>query len=275
MNFSPAGLAPAILAGLIVFGPILHGQENGTSRSQGPAVSLQKQIDELKEGQVRLLSELAEIKQLLLEKPARVDYPARSAAPGAISINVQGEPFRGDRRARVAIMEYSDFDCSFCAKYAQEVYPQIEKEYIQPGRIKYFFRDLPGPGETNALLKARAARCAGDQGKFWEMHDRLFATQTDPAGQDLAAQARWLGLDAEKFSACLTTDRYLENIRLSIAGAKRIGIHGTPAFLIGPVSEDGGFMNTTNVLVGGESIAPLKAALDALLASPASAPPGR
>jgi len=257
--------AIVMLFSLIVSGPSLFAQDNKKTDAQQATPSIQQQIDQLKEGQERMLREIAEIKRLVSEKPSRVDMPAKPAASNPVPVNVHGEPFRGDGRARFAIMEYSDFECSFCAKYVREIYPRIDKDYIHSGKIKYFFRDLPGPGDTNALLKARAARCAGEQGKFWEMHDRLFATQTEPVGQNLASHAETLGLDAEKFSACLASGRYSDNIGMSVAGARRIGVFGTPAFLIGTVSEDGDFMRVTKILVGGESFETLKSSLDELL----------
>ena len=242
-------------------------QDNAKPETPKTSVSVQDQINALKQGQEQILKELGEIKKLLQERPGRVDYAAKPTTPNVISLNVHGEPFRGDRRARVAILEYSDFDCSYCAKYALEIFPKIDKDYIQSGKIKYFFRDLPAPGETNALLKARAARCAGEQGKFWEMHDRLFATQTEHAGPNLTSHAQALALDTEKFDACLASGRYSDNIRMSVAGARRAGLYGTPAFLIGTVSEDGDFVLATKVLVGGESFETLRSGLDEILAA--------
>jgi protein-disulfide isomerase len=253
------------LAAPLFSAPLLLAQETPRLGVQQPS-SIQQQIDELKAGQERMFRELAEIKRLLQEKTIETNPAARPAVSNVISVNVHGELFRGSGKARVGIIEYSDFDCSFCGRYVREIYPQIDRDYIQPGRIKYFFRDLPAPGETNAMLKARAARCAGEQGKFWELHDRLFATQSEPSGADMPSHAKALGLDVENFNACLISSRYADNIRLSIAGAKRIGIFGTPAFLIGTVSEDGNFMKVSKLLVGGESLDPIKKALDELLA---------
>src|SRR5260221_459521 len=87
------------------------------------------------------------------------------------SAPVHGEPFRSDAHARVAIIEYSDFECPLCRQFARDVYPLIDAAYIHSGKVKYFFRDLPLPMHPHALPAARAARCAGEQGKFWEMHD--------------------------------------------------------------------------------------------------------
>jgi len=167
----------------------------------------------------------------------------------------------------VGMVEYSDFDCSFCAKYANDIYPQIDNEYIQTGKIRYFFRDLPPPGDTNALFKARLARCAGEQGKLWEMHALLFKTPATPVEQNVVAQGQALGLDMQKLNECLSSGKYEENIQRSASSAARLGIVGTPAFLLGTVSEDGDFLRATNVLVGAESYTTLKSILDNLLGS--------
>jgi len=224
---------------------------------------IQRQLDDLKEGQQRILQELEGIKRLLQEKPP--GSSATATAPKIISINVHGEPFRGDRGARVAIMEYSDFECSYCAKYVHEVYPAIEKDYLKSGKVKYFFRDLPASEHPNAMAAAQAARCAADQGKFWEMHDLLFAAQGTLAQSNLLANAKALGLDSEQFSKCLSSGFYSGSIRLSISGAKALGIYGTPAFVLGTLNEDGDVLRVTKVLVGGESDAALRPALDELL----------
>ncbi len=236
---------------------------------QKPSPTIQQQLDELKAGQERLLKEVEELKKLLQDNPARIDFGSKPTAPQISSINVYGEPFRGTNTARVAIIEYSDFNCPFCGRYAREIFPRVDADFVQAGKVRYFFRDLPEPNETNAWFKARAARCAGDQGKFWEMHDRLFAAQ-ESSGQEVSALAQTLGLDAEKFNECLSTEKYLPNIQRSAAGARRMGIFGTPAFLIGTLSEDGGFVTVKKVLVGAETYDSIKTVLDELLAPPAN-----
>ncbi len=99
----------------------------------------------------------------------------------------------------MAILEYSDFDCSFCAKYATEIFPLIDQAYLQSGQVNYYFRDLPGPAHLNALSKARVARCAGEQDQFWGgAHDRLFRDQSPFDGPGMTAFAKALGLDWDR-----------------------------------------------------------------------------
>jgi protein-disulfide isomerase len=228
------------------------------------SLPLQKQVDELKQGQEQLRKEIEEIKRLLQEKPTRTDFGVRPAGPNVTSANVHGEPFRGTNTAKIAIIEYSDFACSFCGRYARNIFPRLDEDYVKTGKVKYFFRVLPEPNDTNAWFKARAARCAGDEGKFWEMHDLLFSSQS-AKGQEVVDLAQTLGLDMEKFNACLSSEKYLVNIQRSAAGAKQMGLYGTPAFLIGMVTDDGDFVRVKKVLIGAESYDSVKSVLDGLL----------
>ena len=110
-----------------------------------PSHSVQQQLDELRAGQQRLFHELAEIKKLLrdsslrTDSPARTDFAPKPAPPNVAMVNVFGEPFRGTNSARAAIIEYSDFNCSFCGRYARNIFPRVDAEYVQAGKVRYFF----------------------------------------------------------------------------------------------------------------------------------------
>lgn len=229
-----------------------------------PERRLQAQIEELKRGQEQLRKDLAEIKALL---QTRAETPAARMPPPTVSLNVHGEPFRGSALARVAILEYSDFDCSYCARYAKEIYPLLDHAYVQAGKVKYFFRDLPGPEHPNALFKARVARCAGEQDRFWEAHDRLFRDQRPFDGPGLAAFGQALGLEDAAFQACIGSDRYTEAIQRSADLAQNMRINGTPAFLVGVLSDDGNVLRASKIFLGAESFEAFKAVLDELLKS--------
>ena len=240
-------------------------QEPTQHASEPAAPSVQQQLDELRAGQDRLRQELDELKGLLQERMLRTNS-TKPAVPEVSSVNVRGEPFRGTNTARVAVIEYSDFGCSFCGRYAREIFPRLDEDYIKPGKLRYYFRDLPEPKETNSWFKARAARCAGDQGKFWELHDLLFNAPSATA-KDVTALAQTIGLDTEKFNQCLLSEKYLINIQRSVAGAKKMGLFGTPAFFIGSLSDDGDFVVVKKVLIGAERYESIKNVLDELMAA--------
>lgn len=235
---------------------------------QATAESLQRQIEELRQGQKLLLDELRELKELVRAGPERREVAAIAEPQPVITQNVRGEPFRGNASARVAIIEYSDFNCSFCANYATNVFPQIQRDFVATGKVRYLFRDLPERGDPDSMAKAQAARCAWEQGKFWEMHDRLFASPepllNDEAAADRHAEA--LGMDAAKFKACLKSGRHAAAIRRVSTDAQRFGLHGTPSFLIGKTSEDGNVVWATKTALGAESYETIRTNLEEFFA---------
>lgn len=223
--------------------------------------SVQEQIDDLRKTQEQILKQLDEIKALLKQRPTT------ETKPTFLSINVHGEPFRGSANARVAILQYSDFDCPYCADFATNILPKITANYVDTGKVKLFFRDLPLPEHPNAPFKAKLARCAGEQGKFWEMHDYLFAHQQPMNEADLPNLAKAIGLDLNNFAACLGGNKYDVAIQRSAISAERLHVDGTPAFLIGTLSEDGSFLKASQATFGAQSYAVFQTKLDELLAT--------
>jgi protein-disulfide isomerase len=138
-------------------------------------------------------------------------------------------PLRGGRAPKVTIVEFSDFECPFCAR----VSPTLDKLLAQYGEdLALAFRHNPLPFHPHARAAAQAAEAARAQGKFWEMHDRLFADPQHLARADLDARARALGLDMTKFAAALDGDADKARIERDIAEAERFGANGTPSFFI-------------------------------------------
>jgi len=144
--------------------------------------------------------------------------------------------------------------------------PQIEKEYVETGKIKHVFMDFPLPMHSNAMKASEAGLCAGDQGKFWEMHDKLFANQQALKQEDLVKHAEALGLDTAKFKECLDSGKHAGDIKKSITEGQKAGISGTPAFLIGYIEPDGN-VRATKKVVGAQPYASFKAAIDELLSA--------
>ncbi len=145
--------------------------------------------------------------------------------------------------------------------------PQIEKQYIQTGKVKYVLRDFPIEAiHKHAFKAAEAARCAGEQGKFWEMHDRIFANQKslDPTG--LTDNAHALGLDMTQFQPCLDSGKYAALVRKDLADANQAGVHGTPAFFLGLTDpNDPKKFRATTQIRGAEGYSGFQANIDGLL----------
>jgi len=235
----------------------IHAQEEMKTQNLLILQNLQAQ-------QQQIISELNDIKQLLAANAGVRPAPQPPAPPSKLS--TQEQSFRGESGATVAIVEYADFECPYCGQYEHDVYPQLSKDYIQTGKVKYFFRDLPLPMHPRAMGAARAARCAGEQGKFWEMHDSLFAKQNAIRDVDMPGRAQELGLDTAKFSECLSSDRYTDEINKSAAEAQKLGIGGTPTFFVGKVDPNGDVTNLKTI-IGTRPYEAFKSAIDDALAS--------
>ena len=146
--------------------------------------------------------------------------------------------------------------------------PQIEKDYIQTGKLKYVFSDLPLESIHKQAFKAHeAANCAGDQGKYWEMHNQLFANQRKMRRKDLSAYAKAIGLNLSGFEGCLDSGTHAKEIRKDIAAGVNVGIRGTPTFLLGYTESDPSKVKAVKMLRGAQPYPQFKQAIDELLAS--------
>jgi len=147
-----------------------------------------------------------------------------------VAVATNGAPVRGDKRAPVTLVEFSDFHCPFC-KRVQPMLTALLDRY--PGKVKLVFRDFPLVQlHPQAPRAAEAARCAQDQGKFWEYHDVLFVQAPRAGDDDLKQYAADVELDRERFAGCLSENVYREAVQRDIEEATKLGLDGTPAFFI-------------------------------------------
>jgi protein-disulfide isomerase len=192
---------------------------------------------------------------------------ASARDPRDVSFKLDEGQYVGDKAARVAVVEFSDFQCPYCGRFARETWPQIRNEYINTGKIRYGFRDFPMVSiHPNAMRAAAAAECAAEQGKYWEMHDRLFANPDSLSDSDLARHAAELGLEATTFKGRMDNGKNQEKIQKGMGEALKAGGGGTPTFFIGTVDSEGTFKPAT-VITGAQTFAIFKQALDTALAS--------
>ena len=152
--------------------------------------------------------------------------------PPRMSADLSGAPFRGPEDAPVTIVEFSDFQCPFCRR-VQPTLAKLQDKYGE--KVRWSFKDLPLINiHPQAVKAAEAARCAGDQGKFWEFRAAIFE-QNQVNRSVLDQTAEQLELDQEKFSACLDADTYADAVHADLKEAESLGLSGTPAFLINGV----------------------------------------
>jgi len=149
-------------------------------------------------------------------------------------------PSRGAADAKIVMVEFSDYECPFCGRFVRDSYPSIDREFIKPGKVRHVFRAFPLEAiHKNAFKAHEAAACAGDQGKYWPMHDQLFANQRALTAADLTQHARTVGLDLTAFSKCLDSGKMTARVRKDLDAGTEVGVQGTPLFLIGTVAADG------------------------------------
>ena len=158
-----------------------------------------------------------------------------------IKISVDDDPIIGSPNAPITIIEFSDFQCPFCARFHIQTLPAIMNEYVNDGKVKLVFRDFPIQSiHPNAVPASVAAECANEQGKFKEMHDILFEKQNEWSKKNTEnviilfnQYASKLGLEEKKFDSCLKNGKYIEEIQKDLNDGRTYGISGTPGFFIG------------------------------------------
>jgi protein-disulfide isomerase len=144
----------------------------------------------------------------------------------------EDDRIRGDQQAPVTLLEYSDFTCGFCEKFFEETWPLLNSEYIQTGKLRLIYRDFPRAVSGPSVDTAMAARCAGEQGQYWSMHDRLFSSSRKFSSDQLQQQAEDLRLNVRQFSECVQEERYMESIYRDRMEGGSIGVRGTPHFIL-------------------------------------------
>lgn len=163
---------------------------------------------------------------------------------------VDDDSVKGDDDAPVTIIEFSDFECPFCGAYYgsndelianfksrdptwEPAYPKIMEEYVETGKVKYVMRDFPLSFHANAQKAAEAAECAGEQDKYWEMHDILFENQEDLSVESLKEYAEEIdGIDTEEFEACLDDGDMTNEVKQDFSDGQAAGVGGTPSFFV-------------------------------------------
>ena len=181
-------------------------------------------------------NEIAKLELKILEKQLPTKQPNIP-----LKISADNDPIIGNPNAPITIIEFSDFQCPFCAKFHIQTLPLIMNEYINKGQVKLVFRDFPIQSiHPNALPASVAAECANEQGKFKEMHDKLFEKQNEWSNQTtdnviitFNQYAFEMGLEEKRFEDCLKNGKYIEEIQKDLDDGRTYGISGTPGFFVG------------------------------------------
>lgn len=166
---------------------------------------------------------------------SRGDAPARVIVHG---VNLTGVGYDlGDPTAPIVMVEFSDFGCPYCAQHALQAFPSLRSEFIETGKVFYKYVPFVIGMFPNGERAVRAAECAGEQGRFWAMHDSVYANQNawkrgSEPDRVLGALARQTVPDAARWQSCYAADRRADRTRLANAGAARLGVRATPTFFV-------------------------------------------
>ena len=251
----------------LLFAALLTSLGSGCIAASAQTADILQEIDELKQGQHAIQKELEEIKALLEKIAAQ---PARPSPSGPVIKDVEFEigdnPVKGSSSAKLILVEFTDYECPFCGRYVRDTFPHILNQYIDRDLIQYTVIDLPLPMHPNAEKAAEASHCAGEQGKFWEIHELMMSKQESLG--DLSSYAASLNLDVQKFNDCVSTWKYTGAVNRNIALAQKLGINAVPGFIIGRVDpSNSGKVTGLSKIQGAMPFASFQAELNAALAS--------
>lgn len=190
---------------------------------------------------------------------------------GPVTVSVDDDPFLGNPDAPVTMIDFSDYECPFCKRHVDQSFDQIKTEYIDTGKLKYVYRDLPlsfhDPLATQQAIAANCAREQGNDETYFAYHDEIFArTSSNGNGMpkdELYSIASDLGLDESSFKECLDSEKYKDEIQADIVDASAAGASATPTFFIGK-STDSGAIEGQQV-VGAQPFSVIKSTIDSML----------
>lgn len=233
-----------------------NGQQPSADAAKSTSIATHEEIEQ------QILNELRQIHALLQKQQ---QAPERPASAQRANVSISGQSI-GNKNAPITLVEFTDYQCPFCKQFQTTVFDRLKKDYIDTGKVRFISRDLPLDFHPNAMSAAVAAQCAGEQAHFWQMRDVLIAHSDNLAPEAIYKYAVEIGLNLDRFHACIGNDAYATAIRQNIVEANAAGISGTPSFVIGKSS--GGSVEG-EVVVGASSYESFKKDLDDSLAQPA------
>jgi protein-disulfide isomerase len=185
----------------------------------------------------QILDELKAIHKSLDARPVAAPQPAAPAPQDdKVSMTFPAGGFSvGKENAPLVLVEYTDYQCPFCQRYHNDSFAQIKSNFIDTGKIRYISRDFPLPFHENARRSATAARCAAEQGKFWELRHTMIVNASQLQPDKLGGYAQSVSMDVPKFQACVDSDKYRAAIDKDIAEGTAAGVNGTPSFVLGRI----------------------------------------
>jgi protein-disulfide isomerase len=187
------------------------------------------------------------------------------ALRGASTIDVSGDPALGADDALVTLVEFSDYECPFCIRHFTQTMGEIDEKFIRSGRIQYVFKDFPiAQLHPEAIRAHQATRCAAEQGKFWEMHTKMFSPAGTHSLEQLEVHATAAGLAMAPYRECMTSNRTVAAVQASVEAAVALGANGTPSFFVGIRDPETNRVRVVQALSGAQPFAEFEKVLTAV-----------
>src|SRR5579862_997873 len=186
----------------------------------------------------QILNELRQIRQLLEKQQAGPKEPEKEQITRA-KLNLEGFAMLGSKSAPLTLVEFTDYQCPFCQRFHVASFPELKKNYIDTGKVRFYSRDLPLDFHPNALRAAQAARCAGEQGQFWKLRDVMGANPDKLDLDHILGFAQDLKMNPTALRGCVESEKYKNAVQTDVMEAMKIGANATPTFVIGKSTADG------------------------------------
>jgi protein-disulfide isomerase len=182
----------------------------------------------------QILQELRQIRQLLERQQAQPAAQAKPEQPSRAKLtDLTGVSMLGSKTAPITIVEYTDYQCPFCQRFHVTAFSELKKNYIDTGKVRFYSKDLPLDFHPNAMRAAQAARCAAEQGKFWELRDIMGANPDKLDMEHIVGFAADLKMDSVALRGCVDSGKYKEPVQRDVLEAMKVGANGTPTFVVG------------------------------------------
>ena len=253
---------PYSIGGLLILSVAFAlGSSQALAQPGNDMQALKKDVEALKAGQKEIQKNLRIVKDILMGKQPPLEN---------VFVTTTGAPALGEKDAKVTMIEFSDYQCPFCGRYATQTMSQVLDEYVKSGKVRYIFRNFPLEQlHPMAAKAAEAALCADEQGKYWEAHDRFFKNQQALDAKEMQGHAVVLGLDAAKFQQCVDGGKYTAQVKNDVVEGSQLGVKGTPTFFFGLTDpKDPAKLRAVKLLSGAVPFANFKEAIDNLLNPP-------
>jgi protein-disulfide isomerase len=234
-------------------GPNCPTARPGISQEQADSI-----VTDLKQ-----IRQLLEKQQVQLARAVAPQQPGPPPPPEKVQMSIgNGWYAIGSADAPVTLVEFADYQCPYCKRFHTDAYAELKKNYIDTGKLRFVSRDLPLEFHPYAMKAAEAARCAGDQQKYWELRDALFSNAAPPNDDAIAKAAEALALDRTALQSCLSSEKYKAEVQKDANDAASLQISGTPTFVLAKSAKD----KLDGVrMIGAQPFTAFQSAIDRLL----------